>query len=76
MDEKKIDFEKNIAELEKISASLESGEISLDESLALFEKGVKIIKECNSALDEAEQKVNVLISGKDGEIKEEAFGEE
>ncbi len=75
MDEKKIDFEKNIAELEKISAALESGEISLDESLALFEKGVKIIKECNGALDEAEQKVNVLISGKDGEIKEEPFGE-
>ena len=73
MNENKLDFEKNISVLEDIVSKLESGEVSLDESLKLFEEGVKIIKECNTELDNAEQKVNILLAGKDGSITEEKF---
>lgn len=73
MEEKKLDFENNISMLEKIVEKLEGGDISLDESLKLFEQGVKMIAECNKALDDAEQKVNILLSGKDGSVQESPF---
>ncbi len=73
MNENKLDFEKNILVLEDIVSKLESGDISLDESLKLFEEGIKIIKECNKELDNAEQKVNILLAGKDGSVTEEKF---
>lgn len=56
-------FEKSIKELEKIVEALEKGEKSLDESIALFEEGIKLSKECNDILDKAEKKVSVLIDG-------------
>ena len=56
-------FEKSIKELEEIVAKLENGDTSLDESLELFEKGIKLSKECNQMLDNAEKKVSVLIGG-------------
>ena len=76
MNENKLDFEKNISVLEEIVSKLEGGDISLDESLKLFEDGVKIIKECNKELDNAEQKVNILLAGKDGTVTEEKFDAE
>ena len=76
MNENKLDFEKNILVLEDIVSKLESGDVSLDESLKLFEEGVKIIKECNKELDNAEQKVNILLAGKDGSVTEEKFDAE
>ena len=68
-----ITFEQSIAELEQIVDALESGEESLDETLALFERGVKLTASANAALDNAQQRVNVLLKSKDGEVKEEAF---
>lgn len=68
----KINFEKNIIELENIVKQLEKNEISLEESLKLFETGVNLSAQCNKLLDEAEQKVNVLLNN-DGEIKEQKF---
>ena len=56
-------FEESIKELEKIVASLEKGDIGLEESLDLFEKGIKLSKACNEMLDKAERKVSVLING-------------
>lgn len=56
-------FEKSIKELEKIVETLEKGDKSLDESIALFEEGIKLSKECNDMLDKAEKKVSVLING-------------
>ncbi len=67
-----INFEKNITELEEIVEKLEKNDISLDESLKLFERGVKLSARCNKLLDDAEQKVNVLVK-KDGEIASEDF---
>ena len=58
--------------LEKIVTELEKGDLNLDESITKFEDGIKISKECNKILDEAEKKITILLE-KDGEIKEEDF---
>lgn len=71
--EEKINFEESIEKLEEIASKLEGGEISLDESLKLFEEGIKMLKACNAAIDNAEQKVNVLLSKGGDEMQEEAF---
>lgn len=66
-------FEQNIKELEEIVTALENGETTLDESLKLFEQGIKLSKTCQSMLDKAQQKVTVLLQNNDGEITEENF---
>lgn len=55
-------FEEAIKELETVVASLESGDKGLDESIALFEKGIKLSKQCQKMLDTAEKKVRVLMA--------------
>ena len=55
-----MDFEQQLASLEALVESLEGGELSLEESLTAFEKGIKVARECQTALKEAEQKVEVL----------------
>lgn len=70
-------FEESIAELEEIVTQLESGNVTLDESLTLFEKGIKLSKGCQQMLDKAEKKVSVLMTSEDGEIvKEDFIGDE
>ena len=64
-------FEKSIKELEEIVNKLENGDASLSESLELFEKGIKLAKECNKMLDDAEKKVSVLIGGEKKDFDEE-----
>jgi len=54
-------LEKSLAELEKIVARMESGELSLDESLKQFERGVELTRQCQTALRSAEQKVEILL---------------
>jgi exodeoxyribonuclease VII small subunit len=56
-----MDFEKRLGRLEEIVGKMEEGELSLDESLKLFEEGVKLSRECNSQLEQAEQKVKLLM---------------
>ncbi len=63
---KDFDFEENIGVLEKLVESLESGELSLEESLATFEKGIKLTRECQQHLSEAEQRIQMLV-GDNGE---------
>ena len=53
-------LEKALEDLEKIVAELENGKIPLDESLALFEQGIKLIRLCNAKLDNAEQRIESL----------------
>lgn len=60
----KADFEKSLAELEQIVDRLESGDLSLEESLKAFETGVSLTRQCRDALEKAEQKVSKL-SGDD-----------
>ena len=49
------DFEKALAELEKLVENLEQGDLSLDESLAGFKKGIELTRQCQSVLDNAQQ---------------------
>lgn len=69
----KLNFEKTMAELEATVKKLEQGDVSLDESLELFEKGIKLSKSCQKILETAEKKVTVLLSSEDGTITEEPF---
>lgn len=71
---KKLDFEGSMARLEEIVSLLEKGDAPLEQAMALFEEGARLLRECTSQLDEAEQKVSLLTAGKDGEILEEPFG--
>jgi len=57
---KKFDFNKGLLELEDIVNKMESGELELEESLKLFEKGVELTRKCQSALNQAEQRISVL----------------
>lgn len=62
------DFEKALAELEVLVGQLESGELSLDESLERFKKGVQLTRECQQVLDQAQQTVEKLLSDGDTAI--------
>jgi len=78
MANKKIDsfnFEQALEDLEELVTAMEEGELSLEESLQAFEKGIKLTRECQSALKKAEQKVQVLIN-EDGDTKEFEFKED
>ena len=68
----KFDFNKGLAELEEIINKMESGDLSLEDSLKYFEKGVKLHRQCHSALTDAEQRVNIL-SEEDNYRKEKPF---
>jgi len=64
-------FENNLKELEGVVKALESADVSLDEMLELFEKGIKLTKNCTSQIENAEQKITVLMKDKNGEMTEE-----
>ena len=66
------DFETALSELEALVEKMERGDLSLDESLRQFERGVQLTRSCQQALKEAEQKVQVLLE-KDGQITLEPF---
>ncbi len=55
------DFEKSLTELEHIVERMEQGELSLDESLKQFERGIALTRSCQTALQQAEQKVAILL---------------
>lgn len=59
-DEDKRSFEEALAELESHVRRLDSGELPLEDSLATFEAGVKLIRECSELLDDAEQRITEL----------------
>ena len=67
-------FEESMTELEDIVTKLEAGDITLDASLELFEKGIKLAKTCQKKLDDAEKKVKILTTNEDGEMVSEDFG--
>ncbi len=70
--EKETNFEELMVKLEEITSKLEKETLSLDESVELFEEGMKISKECNSKLEDAEKRITILINQND-ELKEENF---
>jgi exodeoxyribonuclease VII small subunit len=66
-------FEDALNKLEKIVSKLEDGEIPLEESLKLFEEGIRLSRLCHQKLEEAEKRVEILMKGKNGVIKPQAF---
>lgn len=57
---KNTDFEKSLEELEKIVEELQNGDVSLDESIKLFERGIKLSDDCRKTLETARQKITSL----------------
>lgn len=72
MAKKNESFEASIERLEEIINQLENGNQVLDESLALFEEGVNLIKACNQKLENVEKSINILVNN-DGELVERNF---
>lgn len=72
---KKASFEETMSKLEEIATELEKGDLNLEESVSKFEEGMKLSKECNNLLQNAEKRITVLLqNGED--IKEENFIQE
>ena len=57
-----FNFEEALEELERLVSSMEEGELSLEDSMTAFEKGIKLTRECQTALQKAEQKVQILLN--------------
>jgi exodeoxyribonuclease VII small subunit len=70
---KSNEFEKAFAELEQIVKRLESEELPLDESLELFEKGIRLSRFCNQKLEEVEKKIELILADSKGQPKSEPF---
>jgi exodeoxyribonuclease VII small subunit len=66
-------FETSLAELEDIVAKLEDGDLPLEESLGLFEKGIKLSRECRERLSNAERRIEMLIKEADGGLTTREF---
>jgi exodeoxyribonuclease VII small subunit len=74
-EKKAMDFEQQLKNLEALVESLESGDLSLEDSLKSFEQGIKVARECQTALKQAEQKVEVLMRQGD-ELVSQPFTED
>ncbi|HWR73967.1 MAG TPA: exodeoxyribonuclease VII small subunit [Nitrospirota bacterium] len=74
MAEKK--FESALGRLEKIVQDLEQGDLPLEQSLKLFEEGVKLARICTKRLDEAERKVEILLKDRAGSLQAQPFEDE
>lgn len=69
-------FEVSLTELEKIVRKLEDGDLSLEESLKLFETGVRLSRECQERLDQAERRIDILLKDADGNLALQPIGGE
>jgi len=69
----KLTFENAMKQLENIVHELESGNLSLDDSIKKFEEGIKLSKYCTAKLDETEKRITILTKGQDGSIIEKPF---
>lgn len=70
MEGEKITFEQALGRLEEVVRELESNQLPLDRALELFAEGISLSKYCNNCLEQAEQKISILMA--DGELKEAA----
>ncbi|RME17783.1 MAG: exodeoxyribonuclease VII small subunit [Bdellovibrio sp.] len=69
-----MDFEKRLKRLEEIVEQMEKGDLPLEESLKLFEEGVKLSRQCHQELEKAEEKVKLLLKvEEDGSLQTEDF---
>ena len=70
---RKGEFEKSLARLEEVVKRLESADLPLDEAMKLFEEGVKLSRDCQKQLEEAEGRVEILLKKADGKLQAEPF---
>jgi exodeoxyribonuclease VII small subunit len=68
-------FEASLRELEGIVEQLEAGDLPLEKSLELFEQGIRLSRQCQKQLDEAERRVEILLKGDDGTLATMPFEE-
>ena len=68
-------FESALEDLERVVEQLETGALSLEDSLTAFEKGVGLVKFCNQKLNEVEKKIDFLVKDKEGKLQLKAFEE-
>lgn len=73
MKEKELNFEETMENLEKIVQELEKGDLNLDDSISKFEEGMKLSKNANKYLEEAEKKITILVNDGEGNITETEF---
>ena len=66
-------FESALEDLEQVVEQLESGELSLEDSLSAFEKGVGLVRVCNQKLNEVEKKIEMLVKDKEGKLQLKAL---
>ena len=76
MEKQELSFEQALKRLETIVAAMEKGDVSLGDSMAMFEEGTALIRRCSALLDDAEQQVVRLRKGPDGSPEELPFGED
>lgn len=69
------DFDHSLSELQTLVERMETGDLSLEDSLTAFEQGIRLTRDCQAALDQAEQKVRILLE-RDGEITDAPFDPE
>jgi exodeoxyribonuclease VII small subunit len=73
MEKVKKTFEKALSELEGIVEKMEKGEMTLDESLEMFQKGIELSNYCSKRLDEVEKRITVLLQDEKGNVSESDF---
>lgn len=66
-------FESNLKRLEEIVKSMESGTLDLDQMIAAFEEGQKLVKSCTTTLNEVEQRIEIIVKNSQGEMTTEPF---
>ena len=71
-----LDFESSLKRLEEIVKKLESGELSLDSALELFEEGIKLSRFCHTKLEQAERRVEILLKNGSGQARAVPFESE
>ncbi len=74
-DKKPVNLEKSLADLESLVEELENGDLPLEKAMKKFEEGIKLTRSCQSALKDAEQKVEILLKSAGGEESLQNFDE-
>jgi len=69
-------FEGSLKRLEEIVSQLEENKLALDQSLEIFEEGVKLVRFCTSRLDAAERRIELLLADQEGGLRAEPFSED
>ena len=73
MEAQKMTFEQALHRLEEIVSLLERGDAPLDQSLELYEEGAALVRRCNTALEQAERRVTILLKNSEGVVAEQVF---